>query len=142
MGNSQSHNLFGDYDENTKYHIRKDFDFADWSKHYNSQTNDGSCQNYGYRQLNNNGDYIDITSGGHSYDDNERCYWGIYAPGAQKLKFQLTSDLRVSSWYDTDKGITKDFLKVYLGVGNGGYLVEYFKSSHNKKCCWEYEAEL
>ena len=23
--NSQSHNLFGDYDENTKYHIRKDF---------------------------------------------------------------------------------------------------------------------
>ena len=72
-------------------------DFADWSKHYNSQTNDGSCQNYGYRQLNWNGQYIDITSGGHSYDNNERCSWGIYAPGAQILRFQLTNDLRVSS---------------------------------------------
>ena len=92
--------------------------------------------------MNNNGDHIDITSGGHSYDDNERCYWGIYAPGAQKLEFQLTSDLRVSSWYDTDKGITRDFLNVYLGVGNGAYLVLRFKSSHNEECCWEYEAEL
>ena len=117
-------------------------DFAVWSEYYNSNTNDGNCQNHGYRQLNNNGDYIDITSGGHNYDDNERCYWGIYAPGAQKLEFQLTSNLRVSSWYDSDYDNTRDFLKVYLGVGKGAYNVLEFKSSYNKKCCWEYEAEL
>ena len=116
--NSQSHKLVDGYDENTKYHIRKDFgmvlyiwilhitnfkfiilsflDFAAWSNHNNGNTNDPACQNYGYRQLNGNGHYIDISSGGHFYDDNERCYWGIYAPGAQKLRFQLTNNLHVS----------------------------------------------
>ena len=108
-------------------------DFAVWSEYYNSNTNDGNCQNHGYRQLNNNGDYIDITSGGHSYDDNERCYWGIYAPGAQKLRFELTND------FETESG---DYLNVHLGVGTGGYRVLHFHLSHDEYCCWEYEAEL
>ena len=29
------------------------------------------------------------------YEENERCYWGIYAPGAQKLRFQLINDFEV-----------------------------------------------
>ena len=30
------------------------------------------------------------------YEENERCYWGIYAPGAQKLRFQLINNFEVS----------------------------------------------
>ena len=93
----------------------------DWSKHHNNgHTNDGYCRNYGYRQLNSNGQYVDLSSGAYGkehffpfsilifpkyslfllgyygwYEENERCYWGIYAPGAQKLRFQLINDFEV-----------------------------------------------
>ena len=75
-------------------------DFAVWSEYYNSNTNDGDCQNYGYRQLNGNGNKFQLTSGNsksyYYYGSNERCYWGVYAPGAQKLRFELLQDLEVS----------------------------------------------
>ena len=76
-------------------------DFAAWTKHYNhGHTNDGNCKNYGYRQLNGNGHKFQLTSGNtksyYYYGSNERCYWGVYAPGAQKLRFELVDDLDVS----------------------------------------------
>ena len=41
-------------------------DFVDWSKHHNNgHTNDGYCRNYGYRQLNSNGQYVDLSSGAY-----------------------------------------------------------------------------
>ena len=37
-----------------------------WSKHHNNgHTNDGYCRGYGYRQLNSNGAYVDISSGAY-----------------------------------------------------------------------------
>ena len=65
---------------------------------YLGGTNQGSCTNYGYKTLSAGDNLKRITSGnnGNGYGDNERCYWGIYAPGAQKLRFQLTNNLHVS----------------------------------------------
>ena len=41
-------------------------DFAAWTKHHNNgHTNDGYCRGYGYRQLNSNGAYVDISSGAY-----------------------------------------------------------------------------
>ena len=31
---------------------------------------------------------------GHHYGSNERCYWGVYAPGAQKLRFELMNNFK------------------------------------------------
>ena len=55
-------------------------------------TNHGYCNNYGYRELNNNKNWVELTSGnyGYYYNDNERCYWAIYAPGGSKMKFTIT----------------------------------------------------
>ena len=60
-------------------------------KTYLEGTNKNSCKNYGYRQLSSNGNKFSITSGndGNKYDKNERCYWSIYAPGAQYLEFTI-----------------------------------------------------
>ena len=64
-------------------------DFASQISSSSGGTNDGACKNYGYRTLTSNGAYVDIFSGGHNYGQNERCYWGIWAPGARILRFQL-----------------------------------------------------
>ena len=60
-------------------------------------TNKNTCKNYGYRQLNNNGDKVQITSGnnGNNYGNNERCYWAFYAPGAKQLQFKMDKEYKV-----------------------------------------------
>ena len=82
--------------------------------HNHGHTNDGECLGYGYTKLTYSGQYIDLSSGNpygtyqyyyapyftyytywYYYGDNERCYWGIYAPGATKLRFELTTNLDV-----------------------------------------------
>ena len=83
-------------------------DFDSWMySHNHGHTNDGECLGYGYTKLTSSGQYVDLSSGSpygtyqyyssyyltyltyyHYYDYNERCYWGIYAPGATKLKFE------------------------------------------------------
>ena len=70
-------------------------DFASQISSSSGGTNDGACKNYGYRTLTCNGCYVDISSGGHNYWLNERCYWGIWAPGARILRFQLTNTMDV-----------------------------------------------
>ena len=64
-------------------------------KHYIGGTNDGGCLNYGYRRLNSHGSHVWISSGaggyGYGYNNYERCYWAIYAPGAQRLELRLSS---------------------------------------------------
>ena len=48
--------------------------------------------------MNSNGQSFQLTSGNSLfyYGSYERCYWGVYAPGAQKLRFELLEDLEVS----------------------------------------------
>ena len=82
--------------KNTTFQL---LDFAAWTKHHNhGHTNDGNCKNYGYRQLNGNGNKFQLTSGNsksyYYYGSNERCYWGVYAPGAQKLRFELMNNFK------------------------------------------------
>ena len=64
-------------------------------KYYIGGTNDGGCLNYGYRRLNSHGSHVWISSGaggyGYGYNNYERCYWAIYAPGAQRLELRLSS---------------------------------------------------
>ena len=65
-----------------------------WMKQYLGGTNDGACINYGYRKLTYNGQTVTITSGNYGSDTThygtyEYCYWAIYAPGAQSLRFEL-----------------------------------------------------
>ena len=74
-------------------------DFASWTRHHShGHTNDGACRNYGYKELTFNGNSFRLTSGnnkwGHHYGSNERCYWGVYAPGAQKLRFELLNNFK------------------------------------------------
>ena len=74
-------------------------DFAAWTKHHShGHTNDAACKNYGYKELTFNGNSYKLTSGnnkwGHHYGSNERCYWGVYAPGAQKLRFELLNNYK------------------------------------------------
>ena len=84
---------------------------------YHGNTNDAACKNYGYRKLTCNGCYVDISSGGHNYGLNERCFWGIYAPGARILRFQLTNTMDVSNTIHINKGCS---------ITRGGILVPYF----------------
>ena len=94
-------------------------DFDSWMySHNHGHTNDGECLGYGYTKLTYSGQYIDLSSGNpygtyqyyyapyftyytywYYYGDNERCYWGIYAPGATKLRFELTTNLDVNMIY-------------------------------------------
>ena len=121
--------------------------------------------------MNSNGQNFKLTSGNSLfyYGSYEYCYWGVYAPGAQKLRFELLDDLEVSEIFlyiidfagrinksslhfdqigsyknclkfQTDSG--SDYLNVHLGVGTGGYLALQFYNFHSKYCCWEYEAEI
>ena len=50
--------------------------------------------------MNSNGQSFRLTSGNEYnlfyYGSYEYCYWGVYAPGAQKLRFELLKDLQVS----------------------------------------------
>ena len=54
-------------------------------------TNTDSCQNHGYHELSSEGQWLEITSGnyGESYENNERCYWAFFAPGAIELKIEI-----------------------------------------------------
>ena len=66
-------------------------------KSYLQGTNKDTCKKYGYNELSSNGKKIVITSGnnGNKYGKNERCYWSIYAPGAQYLEFTI-NQMKVS----------------------------------------------
>ena len=48
--------------------------------------------------MNSNGQNFKLTSGNSLfyYGSYEYCYWGVYAPGAQTLRFELLDDLEVS----------------------------------------------
>ena len=54
-------------------------------------TTTDSCKNHGYQELSSAGQWMEITSGnyGEGYDNNERCYWAFYAPGAIELKIEI-----------------------------------------------------
>ena len=106
--------------------------------HNHGHTNDGECLGYGYTKLTYSGQYIDLSSGNpygtyqyyyapyftyytywYYYGDNERCYWGIYAPGATKLRFELTTNLDVImiyTYYHRRSWASNIFIRVFFFV--------------------------
>ena len=64
-------------------------------------TTTDTCQNHGYQELSYAGQWVEITSGnyGERYENNERCYWAFYAPGATDMKVEILYLEVVRSYY-------------------------------------------
>lgn len=116
--NYRGNQRYGDFSDSTVLKMKKWVDIPALMARQLPGTNRGGCENYGYKRLDSGSFWIQ-SDGYPGYGKDQRCYWSIYAPGANGIRivvedFVVNIDSEVRENYSLDGKTNEKLLKSEL----------------------------